>query len=172
MTAALYKIAKDWKRPKRSSKVDWLSKGQYLHTVEYKLGNGKNEAALWALIENNPLVTLKVKNRMQNAVYTMPACIYLFTFSFSFSFFAFLEVPRLGVEPELQLPAYTTATAMRIRATSATYTTAHGNTRSPTYYCTRPGIEPLSSCRICFHGATTGNSFIFSMCRNYIWKHS
>ena len=61
---------------------------------------------------------------------------------------------------------------MRIRATSATYTTAHGNTRSPTYYCTRPGIEPLSSCRICFHGATTGNSFIFSMCRNYIWKHS
>ena len=32
-----------------------------------------------------------------------------------------MEVPRLGVKSELQLPAYTTATAMA----SATYTTAH-----------------------------------------------
>ena len=37
-----------------------------------------------------------------------------------------MEVPRLGVESELQLPAYTTAT-------SATYTTAHGNTGSLTH---------------------------------------
>ena len=33
-----------------------------------------------------------------------------------------MEVPRLGVELELQLPACTTAT-------SATYTIAHGNAR-------------------------------------------
>ena len=36
-----------------------------------------------------------------------------------------MEVPRLGVESKLQLPAYTTATATGIRAMSSTYTTAH-----------------------------------------------
>ena len=40
-----------------------------------------------------------------------------------------MEVPRLGVELELQLPAYTSATALR--AASATYTTAHGNAGIP-----------------------------------------
>ena len=40
-----------------------------------------------------------------------------------------MEVPRLGVQVELQLPAYTTATTKhRIRAASVTYTTAHCNT--------------------------------------------
>ena len=46
--------------------------------------------------------------------------ILLFVVSFFFFFFLFLgphlwymEVPRLGVEPELQLPAYTTATVTR-----------------------------------------------------------
>ena len=41
-----------------------------------------------------------------------------------------MEDPRLGVELELQLPAYATATAMPdwIRAASETYTAAHGNT--------------------------------------------
>ena len=39
-----------------------------------------------------------------------------------------MEVPRLGVESELQLPASTTATAMwEPRAPSATYTPAHSN---------------------------------------------
>ena len=53
-----------------------------------------------------------------------------------FKFFFFygnthgMEVPRLGVESELQLPAYTTTTAMPDLSTSATYTTAHGNARS------------------------------------------
>ena len=52
-----------------------------------------------------------------------------------FSFFCFfglqprhMEVPGLGVKSEPQLPAYTTATAMWIRAVSATYPPAHGNT--------------------------------------------
>ena len=44
-----------------------------------------------------------------------------------------MEVPSLGVNSELQLPAYTTATQHRIQATSMTYTTANGNTRSPTH---------------------------------------
>ena len=42
-----------------------------------------------------------------------------------------MEVPRLGVKSsELQLPAYTTATAMQFQAESVTYTTAHGNAGS------------------------------------------
>ena len=44
-----------------------------------------------------------------------------------------MEVPRLGGELELQLLAYATATATLIQATSATYTTAHGNVGSLTY---------------------------------------
>ena len=44
-----------------------------------------------------------------------------------------IEVPKLGVELELQLLAYTTATAMPDLSLSATYTTAHGNARSLTY---------------------------------------
>ena len=44
-----------------------------------------------------------------------------------------MEVPRLGVEMELQLLAYTTATAWWDRAVSATYTTVHGNAGSLTH---------------------------------------
>jgi len=66
------------------------------------------------------------------------------------------EVPRLGVESELQLPTYTTAQSCsccwptpqaqqsQIRATSETYTTAQGNAGSLTHWA-RPGIEPASS---------------------------
>ena len=42
-----------------------------------------------------------------------------------------MEVPRLGIESELQLPAYATATLDR--ALSVTYTTAYGNIRSLTH---------------------------------------
>ena len=41
-----------------------------------------------------------------------------------------MEVPRLGVQSELQLLVYTTATAMR---DSSTYTTAQGNAGSLTH---------------------------------------
>ena len=44
-----------------------------------------------------------------------------------------MEVPRLGVELELQPLAYTTATATWDPAASTTYTTAHGITRSLTH---------------------------------------
>ena len=43
------------------------------------------------------------------------------------------EVPRLGVELELQLLAYSTAKPLWIRAVSAIYTTAYGNPRSSTH---------------------------------------
>ena len=70
---------------------------------------------------------------------------------FFFFFFGFLglhpwhiEVSRLGVELELQLPIYTTATAMPDLRHVVTYTIADGNTRSLTHWA-RPGIEPVSS---------------------------
>ena len=57
-----------------------------------------------------------------------------------------MEVPRLGVELELQLPAYTTAiaTAMPDLSHVRDYTTAHGNARSLTHGA-RSGIEPTTS---------------------------
>ena len=43
------------------------------------------------------------------------------------------QVPRLEAESELQLPAYTTVTAMPDPSGTATYTTAQGNTGSLTH---------------------------------------
>ena len=46
-----------------------------------------------------------------------------------------MEFPKLGFELELELPAYTTATATwdLSRVCDLTYTTAHGNTRFLTH---------------------------------------
>ena len=54
-----------------------------------------------------------------------------------------MVVPRLGVESELQLSTYTSATVQDPSA-SAACTTACGNTRSLIHWA-RPGIEPESS---------------------------
>ena len=73
--------------------------------------------------------------------------MWLFLLLFAILFFQFphhMEFPRLGAESELQLPATATATATWIWASSVTYTTAHGNTRSLTHW-ERPGIKPRSS---------------------------
>ena len=68
-----------------------------------------------------------------------------------FFFFCFLglyprdrEVSRLGIKLEPQLPAVPQPQQCGIRATSATYTTAHGNAGSLTHWA-RPGIEPATS---------------------------
>ena len=56
-----------------------------------------------------------------------------------------VEVPRLGIEPALQLPALTPQPQQRrIWAASATYTTAHDNAGFLTHWA-RPGIKPTSS---------------------------
>ena len=52
-----------------------------------------------------------------------------------------MEVPRLGVESELQLLAFTTT---QDPSGTATYTTAHGNAGSLTHWV-RPRIEPAFS---------------------------
>ena len=58
---------------------------------------------------------------------------FFFSFVFLGPHMQHMEVPRLGVELELQLLAYTTATAMWDRTASATYTTVHGNAGSLTH---------------------------------------
>ena len=68
-----------------------------------------------------------------------------------FFFFCFLglyprdrEISRLGIKLELQLPAVPQPQQCGIWATSATYTTAHGNAGSLTHRA-RAGIEPATS---------------------------
>ena len=64
-------------------------------------------------------------------------CWYSFCFILIFLFLGLymrhMEVPRLGVKSELQLPAYAAATAMPDGTTSATYTTAYSNMGSLTH---------------------------------------
>ena len=74
-----------------------------------------------------------------------------------------MEVPRLGVELEWQLPAYTTTTATakcQIQVASASYTTACSKAQTLTHWV-RSGIEPESSqtlARFLTHGATAETS--------------
>ena len=72
-------------------------------------------------------------------------CFVLLCFCFLGLHLRHMEVPRLGAESELQLPPYTTVTAMpdpsRI---CATYTTALSNAGSLTHWA-RPGIKPAFS---------------------------
>ena len=71
----------------------------------------------------------------------------LFNFILIFVFLGLLwhmEVPRLGVESELQPLAYTTATGMPDPSLICNLPTTHGNARSLTH-CARPEIEPVSS---------------------------
>jgi len=55
-----------------------------------------------------------------------------------------MEIFRLGVKLEMQLPAYTTATATPDLSHFVTYTTIHSNAGSLTHRA-RPEIEPVSS---------------------------
>ena len=87
-------------------------------------------------------------------------------FFFFLSFFVFLgpylrhmEVPKLGVKLELQLPAYatTTATPDLHTAASSTYTTAHCNARSLTHWAVQgSNCILMDISQIHFHWATTG----------------
>ena len=55
-----------------------------------------------------------------------------------------MEVPRLGVSWSCSCQPRPEPQQLGIQASSATYTTAHGNARSLTHWA-RPGIEPTSS---------------------------
>ena len=69
---------------------------------------------------------------------------FFFLFFFKWLHLHHMEVPRLGVESELQLRPIPQPQQCGIWAGSATDMTAHGNAESLTHW-TRPGIEPLSS---------------------------
>ena len=80
------------------------------------------------------------KKKWQNQI-IKNRCIEAFSFFFFFFFFLghhpqHMEVPRLGVQSELQ--------QHEIWTVSATYTTAHCNARSSTHWA-RPGIELATS---------------------------
>ena len=83
-----------------------------------------------------------------------------------------MEVPRIGVEWELQLQPTAQPQQNQIQATSVTYVTACGNTRSLTQWV-RPGIEPASSWMIvgfstCW--ATTGTPKKIYSCIEFYFK--
>ena len=73
-----------------------------------------------------------------------------------------MEVPRLGVESELQLQLSTSQPQQcAIRASSETYTAAHGNAGSLTHGW-RPEMEPVSSqtpCQVLKPLSHNGNSW-------------
>ena len=69
---------------------------------------------------------------------------YYYYFVFLGSCLQHMEVPRLGAELELQLPAYAPATATQDQSHFCNFTRAHGNTGSLTHW-TRPGIKLASS---------------------------
>ena len=80
-----------------------------------------------------------------------------------------MEVPRLGVESELQLQAYTTATETQDLSPSATYTTAHSNARSLTSLSkARDQTHILMDTSwVCYCWATTGAPSWFLKCPNF-----
>ena len=84
-------------------------------------------------------------------------CIYFYLFVFLGQHLRHMEIPRQGVELELQLLACTTATATSdLRRVFDPYQ-AHGNAGSLTHW-ERPGIKPASSqilVRFIFHWART-----------------
>ena len=70
-----------------------------------------------------------------------------------------MEVPRLGGESELQLPATPQPQQCRIQATSVTYTTAHSNARSLTHCIL------MDTCQVCYNWAKMGTpTFYFIYC--------
>ena len=85
---------------------------------------------------------------MPTRIIIFPYLFFSFLFFFFFLFLGYhqqhVEVPRLGIQSELQLPAHTVATTTQVPSCVCTYTTAHINTGSLTHWL-RPGIEPTSA---------------------------
>ena len=94
------------------------------------------------------LLCLTLGIRQTISLFFLSASVYVFHSLVIFFFFKFLgphpwhmEVPRLGVKTELQLPAFARATAMQDPSRICDLHHSLGNTRSLTHWA-RPGIEP------------------------------
>ena len=77
-----------------------------------------------------------------------------------------MEVSKLEVKSELQLPPTPRPQEHRIRAMPVTYTTAHSSARSRTHWA-RPGIGTLilmDTSQICFHCVPMGTP-----CNLHFW---
>ena len=83
-----------------------------------------------------------------SVLYDFTFCCYHCIFFFRRHHLQHMRVPRLGVQSELQLQAYATATQCWIWAASATHAAACSNARSLTHWM-RPGIELTSSQWLC-----------------------
>ena len=84
----------------------------------------------------------------------------LFFFFFKWPHLQHMEVPRLGVKLELQLPAYTTATAAGDLSPVCDYTPAHSHARSLTHWA-GPRIKPtfMDNSQVCLCWAIVDNFF-------------
>ena len=106
-----------------------------------------------------------------------PKTAFFFNFILFFVFLPFpgslprhMEVPRLGVELELQLLTYTTATATQDPSRVCTLTAAHGNARSLTHWA-RPRPCNLMVPSWINHCATTGTPALLLKWRQiFKWK--
>ena len=132
LSATPWKLA--WGTP--FYRYDWCSSRliDIYHTAHKWWG------ALWTRV-------LRVKS-----VLLLPNHVCLFVCLFSGLHMRHMEVPRLGVESELQLLQH------QIWARSVTYTIAHGNTGSLTHWV-RPGVKSSSSWELVgylTHWATIG----------------
>ena len=68
----------------------------------------------------------------QDLIENVPYFLFIYFF-FSGPHLQHMEVPRLGVKSELQLPAYSTAIAMPDQAAFATHTAVHSKAKSLTH---------------------------------------
>jgi len=135
------------------------------------LGGSSRTGATRRSTAHHPTTKDILQHILQDPVTPHPqyfSCSTILSLSLSFFFFKgphsrHMEVPRLGVESELQLPAYTIATAMRDLSHVCDLHHSSWKSHIP---------DPLSEIRdqtcilmgtswICFHCATTGPSCLF-----------
>ena len=107
----------------------------------HKIWLGKHILYIYIIWLGHFAVQQKLSQHCKSTI----VCLFIYLFCFSGPQPWHMEVPRLGVTSDLQLPATSHSHSnAQIWATCATYTIAHGNSRSLTHW-TGPGIEPATS---------------------------
>ena len=137
--------------------------------IKWDLWLGCKDSSIYAiwLLWCITLINVRLKpydhlNRYKNAIWQNPTFIHdkkistnwvylkcsstflFFSFFFSGPQVQYMEVPRLGIKSEIQLPAYTTAMAMPDPNYFCNLHDSHSNARYLTHWA-GPGIEPASS---------------------------
>ena len=70
-TAALFTIARTWKKPRCPSTDEWIKKLWYIHTMEYYSVIKKSafESVLMRWINPEPIIQSKVKSEREKQIY-------------------------------------------------------------------------------------------------------